>query len=100
MSRKSLFPILLALLALSSTASAATGLIGWWKFDEGTGTTCKDSSGLGNDGSFGPEGTPQWVEGIRGGTDYAIYLDGNYTYININAVANDMPKSNNFTVSA
>ena len=99
MSRKALFLILLALLALSSAASAADGLIGWWKFDDGSGTTCKDSSGLGNDGTFGTEGTPTWVDGIRGGADRAVYLDGSDDYININAIANDMPKSNNFSVS-
>jgi len=89
--------LLLLGVVLSSTASAADGLIGWWKFDEGAGTTAKDSSGLGNDGLFGPEGAPQWVAGIQGG---GIYLDGSDDYININAVADDMPASNNFTISA
>ena len=30
----------------------ATGLIGWWKFDESTGTTASDSSGNGNTGTL------------------------------------------------
>ncbi len=100
MSRKALFLVLLALLALSSAASAADGLIGWWKFDDGTGTTAKDSSGLGNDGTFGTEGTPTWVDGIKGGTDRAIYLDGSDDYVNIDKVAKSMPASNNFSISA
>jgi Concanavalin A-like lectin/glucanases superfamily/NedA-like, galactose-binding domain len=35
-------------------------LIGWWKLDEGAGTTVLDSSGLGNNGTFG--GSPDWIE--------------------------------------
>ena len=41
-------------------------LVGWWKCDEGEGTTARDSSGYGNDGVF--TGAPQWVTGhFRGG---------------------------------
>jgi len=29
-----------------------SGLVGYWKFDEGTGTTVKDHSGNGNHGTF------------------------------------------------
>ena len=28
------------------------GLVGWWKFDEGSGTVAYDSSGNGHDGNF------------------------------------------------
>jgi len=89
--------VLLIALAWSGTARTDTGLIGWWTFDEGSGTIAHDSSGLGNDGTFGPEGTPQWIAGYRGG---AIHLGGSDDYVNINAVANDMPANNNFTISA
>jgi hypothetical protein len=27
------------------------GLVGWWRFDEGTGSVAKDSSGSGNNGA-------------------------------------------------
>jgi len=36
--------------------SRDTGLVGHWKFDEGTGTIAYDSSGYGNDGIL--TGTP------------------------------------------
>ena len=87
------FTIVLVIV-LTSTAKAE--LIGWWTFDEGSGTTAFDSSGKGNDGILGPEGDPKWVDGIIGG---AIELDGSDDYIAIDSIADDLTE-NNFTVSA
>jgi len=39
-------------------------LLGWWKFDDGTGTIAVDSSGNGNDGTFVQD--PEWVAGKFG----------------------------------
>ena len=39
------------------------GLVGYWKFDEGTGTTALDSSGMGNHGTITGA---TWIDGIRG----------------------------------
>src|SRR5207248_2280690 len=36
--------------AVSVTVANGTGLLGYWAFDEGTGTTAIDSSGSGNNG--------------------------------------------------
>ena len=64
-------------LFLTSTANAADpSLVGWWKFDEGSGGTAYDSSGYGNDGTL--EGDPKWVPGYLAG---AIQLDGIDDYI-------------------
>jgi hypothetical protein len=49
-------------LALASVSEAA--LVGWWKFDEGSGTVAKDSSGLHHDGTVI---NPDWVTGHYGG---------------------------------
>ena len=65
------FLVLLACLVVSSTAGAASGLVGWWRFDEGSGAVAGDSSGLGNDGTV--KGGTQWVAGIMGG---ALQLNG------------------------
>ncbi|MFC1635813.1 LamG-like jellyroll fold domain-containing protein [Planctomycetota bacterium] len=46
-------------------------LIGWWRFDEGSGAIANDSSGNGNVGTF--NGDPQWVPGHSG---YALEFDG------------------------
>jgi hypothetical protein len=72
---KELFCSLLVLgVVLTSGANAdiSEGLIGWWRFDEGVGTTVADSSGAGHDGFFA-EGTPEWVPGVYG---KALRFDG------------------------
>ncbi len=38
-----------------------TNLVGWWKLDEGTGTTTADSSGNGNTGTLEGTPIPQWL---------------------------------------
>jgi len=52
-------------LCLTLTGPASAGLVGWWKFDDGSGTTATDSSSNGNDGTL--EGGAQWVAGQLGG---------------------------------
>jgi len=61
--------LLFVLLSLAHNAGA--GLVGYWAFEEGTGTVAKDSSGNGHDGQL--VGDPQWVAGNVGG---ALKFDG------------------------
>jgi hypothetical protein len=64
--------VLMLGLVLTGTADAADpNLVGYWTFDEGSGTIVHDSSGQGNDGTI--EGAPQWVAGKIGG---AMQFDG------------------------
>jgi hypothetical protein len=58
------------------TSTTQADLVGWWRLDEGTGTTAYDSSGNGNDGTL--QGDPQWVAGKVGG---ALEFDGNGDYV-------------------
>ena len=46
------------------TSPAQAELVGWWRFNEGSGSTCTDSSGNGHDGTV--VGTPQWATGPEG----------------------------------
>jgi RHS repeat-associated protein len=51
-------------------ARSDEGLVGYWNFDEGTGSISHDVSGNGNDGTiYGA----QWTSGISGG---GLYFDG------------------------
>ena len=49
---------------LASLEGADSGLVGWWKFDEGSGTTAGDASGNGNNGTF--VGGTIWSDGKIG----------------------------------
>ncbi len=61
--------VLVLSVALTSTAIAE--LVGWWRLDEGSGTTALDLSEYGNDGTL--QGDPQWVNGKFG---KALQFDG------------------------
>lgn len=91
---KKLFFLALFVAALSVTVAnpARAELIGWWTFDEGSGNTAFDMSGLGNDGTL--NGDPVWVEGYFGGG-----LELSSDYVAIDGIADDL-KENNLTVSA
>jgi len=52
--------------------------VGYWKFDEGSGTVAADSSAYGNDGTLG--GNPKWVTGQFGG---ALEFNGSGDYVEI-----------------
>jgi hypothetical protein len=53
-----------------------SNLTGWWKLEEGTGTTVADSSGFGNTGTFGgTSANPTWV----GGEAEITFTGGNQT---------------------
>ena len=58
-------------LVLSFAVSTQADLVGYWNFDEGSGTIAYDSSGNGLDGTL--NGDPQWVLGQVGG---ALEFDG------------------------
>ena len=53
------------------------GLVGYWNFDEGTGTVVRDRSGGGNDGHITGA---TWARGVRGS---ALEFDGVKNYVTI-----------------
>jgi hypothetical protein len=57
---------------------AATGLVASYAFDEGSGTTVRDSSGNKNDGAL--RGSPQWTAGKTGG---ALRFGGTADYVEV-----------------
>ena len=70
-----------------------SGLIGWYRFNEGSGTNVSDSSGNGNGGTLMGDNSG-WTNGIVGG---AITFDGtNYVQIANTNIAEDC---NSYTVT-
>ncbi len=65
MCRKWFFATFLAFMAgLTMSHTAQAELLGWWRFDEGSGLTVNDYSGNENHGTV--EGTPEWGSGPAG----------------------------------
>jgi hypothetical protein len=65
-------------LVLSLAQIVTAGQIGYWAFDEGSGTTVKDSSGKGNPGTL--MGGATWGTGKFG---KAVQLDGVDDYVQV-----------------
>ncbi len=86
-------------LVLVTVEPNANNLVGWWKFDEGTGSTAEDSSASNNDGYFtGTPNDPTWVAGMTGDPcGYALGFDGQDDMV---ILSNPLPIfSSSFTVS-
>jgi Concanavalin A-like lectin/glucanases superfamily/F5/8 type C domain len=72
-------------LILASLGNAADpSLVGWWRFDEASGTVAHDASGRGNDGVL--QGGPTWVTGK---VDGALQFDGQDDYVEVGSVGID-----------
>jgi hypothetical protein len=65
-------------LSVALTSAAKAELVGWWRFDEGSGTIVTDLSEYGNNGTL--QGDPQWVNGKFG---KALQFDGVDDYVEI-----------------
>jgi len=64
--------VLVLSVALTGTAKALDpDLVGWWRFDDGSGTIAMDASGHGNDGTL--QGDTTWAAGKLG---MAVEFDG------------------------
>lgn len=83
----------------SPTTNLTDGLIAYYPFEEGTGTTTADTSGNGRNGTFfsGPTypGSPVWTNGSKIGA-YALYFNG----VGGITVGDFADNPTNFTISA
>jgi hypothetical protein len=68
--------LVLGLFVANRAAAVDPNLIGWWKLDDGSGTTAIDSSGRGNNGTL--RNGPVWVAGRIGS---ALDFDGTNDYV-------------------
>jgi len=90
--RNSCTMVLLGMVLTETVWAQDPSLVGWWKFDEGAGSTAQDSSGNAHQGTL--QGAPQWVAGVFDG---ALAFSGS-DYVQISYAA-DLAL-NEFTVSA
>jgi hypothetical protein len=76
--RRELIYLFIGCLMLGVVLTSATraDLVGWWRFDEGSGTVAYDSSGNDHDGTI--YGSPSWVSGVGGS---ALEFDGTDDYV-------------------
>jgi RHS repeat-associated protein len=72
------YAFVLALMLSAGVVNAADTLAGWWRFDDGSGTTAVDSSGNGTDGTL--QNGPTWTTGPVGG---ALSFDGVDDYVSL-----------------
>jgi Concanavalin A-like lectin/glucanases superfamily len=88
--KKFILSLFLCLLCPASYADVSTGLVGWWKLIDGSGTTCLDSSGNANTGTT--HNTPTWVAGHIG--SFALnFVSASNQYVNT-AAATNIPNIN------
>ena len=100
--------IVLSVFAVKMDAAAPTsGLVGYWNFDEGSGTVANDTSGSGNNGAINgaswvagkacPVASSCSATGVGGG---GLSFDGSSNYINILDNASLDALTTNFTLTA
>jgi hypothetical protein len=81
-------------LALGMAYNATAGQLGYWAFDDGSGTTATDGSGNGNHGQL--RNGPTWVVGKLG---QALQFDGVDDYVEVPHNAKLEPTTGKATVS-
>ena len=74
-----------------------SGLTGYWKFDDGSGSTAADSSGNGNTGTL--VNTPTWTTGQIGGGIGVVNTSSQYINLN-NPSTYDLTSTGQMTISA
>lgn len=78
-----------------TTGTADPNLVGWWKFDEGSGTIAYDSSGHNNNGTI--NGGAGWGTGRISG---ALNFDGSDDYVNVPDIDNSLDAPSQITIAA
>ncbi|MBM4024420.1 MAG: hypothetical protein FJ280_03315 [Planctomycetes bacterium] len=94
MSCRKMSRVVAAVLALGLAQHATAGQLAWWAFDEGSGTTARDGSGRGNDGTL--VNGPVWVDGKLG---KALQFDGVNDYVQVPHSPGLIPTTGKATVA-
>ena len=75
----------------------SNGLVGYWSFEDATGTKATDFSGNGNTGTLTNMEAADWVQGKRG---KALSFDGSDEYVDLGTSAGNFNNTDSFSVSA
>jgi hypothetical protein len=87
------FILVLGSVWTNSVKAADSDPVGWWKFDEGSGTIAADSSGHGMNGTLVQD--PAWRQnGVYGG---CLFFDGAQSYVRVTHQDSLNPGSGSFT---
>src|SRR4030042_6905683 len=70
--------VMILVLGWVLTSTVRADLVGWWKFDDGSGTTARDSAAAANHATL--QGNPRGVAGQVAG---ALKLDGADDYVQL-----------------
>ena len=88
--------LLCVLLALGSPVrTAQADLVGYWKFDDGSGSIARDATDNHYDGLLINPDKLEWVEGKFGG---ALSFDGASAYVDLSGSATDLAAMSDYTV--
>jgi len=80
MSKKLIYLVsIILVLGVAQTGTTRAELVGWWRFDEGSGTTAYDFSGFGNDGTL--QNGAEW--GIGYLSNSSVQLDGADDFVEV-----------------
>ena len=83
--------------ALTTPIPATAGLVGWWKFDEASGTAATDSASAPANGTLITGATFQPASGRFGG---AVYLNGTSGYVDMGDAAKlEFPVAQSYSLS-
>jgi hypothetical protein len=74
--------VAVVLFAAPSHAALLEDLVGYWRFDEGTGTTVEDHSGEANTATFQGSPAPTWSPDTVVGP-YSVDLNGSTAYLSV-----------------
>jgi hypothetical protein len=89
--------LIILFLSISTTSFAGLndGLLAWYRFDDGSGTNAKDSSGQGHSGTL--VNSPSWIIGPR---LKALQFDGSTNYVSTNYTFSSLLASTTKSISA
>jgi hypothetical protein len=82
--------------AVLQPADTATGLLGYWRMDQASGTAVPDSSGKGNNGTIVNNAAGAWINDAERG---AVYKATGTNVINFGVIVPAMTTANDFTWS-